>query len=378
MSGSSTRASRHRVTRKGIGQLLVLFLVCAFIVLFMFVISVTRISELMKDMTETLDLYVHKDDESSSLAGLMGAERDGFIYMELLGYKSLNNYNVYLGPDIQRIYYTMGEMGTAYNLDIYYNTKLKSQSITFSGETRTITVPTPDAEGKWGKCRTETNPGLYLSWPLRGWVQYTISSGFGWRKHPKTGECACHAGIDIAAAVGTPVLAAADGEVVFAGMGTPGSGYNYYGYAVSIYHEDYGYSTLYGHLDSISVRKGQDVKRGDVIGTLGSTGEWSTGPHLHFEIDKGKGRTSPSDARNICVFLEDVPAECIHWDVDICTAAGLTNDGATAQTIGMTTTVEKIPTESDVTILPEDYITEIPLPGAQKSYIKGVVGGLVA
>jgi murein DD-endopeptidase MepM/ murein hydrolase activator NlpD len=296
--------------------------------------------------------------------------------MELLGYKSLNNYNVYLGPEVQRMYYTMGEMGTAYNLDIFYNTQTAPQTIALSGESKAITIPTPDAAGK---CTTETNPGFYLAWPLGGWVDYHISSGFGWREDPDTGACACHGGMDIVADAGTPILAAADGEVVFAGVGTPGSGYNYYGYVVSIYHEDYGYSTLYGHLldNSITVKKGDFVKKGQVIGNLGSSGR-STGAHLHFEIDKGKGRTKPSNARNICVFLQDVPDECIHWDVDVCTKAGLTNTGATAQTIGMTTTVTKPPSGDDVTILPEDYVTEIPLPGAQKGYIKGVVGGLVA
>jgi len=374
MSGSSTRAS----ARKGLGAIAIMGIVCAFIILGMFAISALRIYVLTKDMTETLDLYIHKDDESSSLAGLMGAERDGFIYMELLGYKTMKDYSSYVGLDLLGVQRTMGEMGTTYNLDIYYNTQIMSQSITFSGGTKTITVPVPDAEGK---CRTDTNPGLFLSWPLRSWVQYSISSGFGWRSNPTSdaGECKCHGGIDIVADIGSSILAAADGEVVFAGVGTPGSGYDGYGWTVSIYHEDYGYSTLYGHLleNSITVKKGQDVKRGEVIGQLGNTGT-STGPHLHFEVDRGKGRKTPSDARNICVFLENVPAECIHGNVDVCLVAGLTNTGATAQTIGMTTGVEKPATEGDVTILPEDYITEIPLPGAQLSYIKGVVGGLVA
>ncbi len=364
--------------RKGQGELLIMFLVCAFILFGMLVISAVRVSVLTKDMTETLNLYIQKDDESSSLAGLMGAERNGFIYMELLGYKTMKDYSSYIGPEILGVHRTMGEMGTAYNLDIYYNTKIKSQSITFSGQSNTITVPKEDAEGK---CRTDTNPGLYLAWPLGGWVDYYISSGFGWRSNPTSGsgECKCHGGIDIVADAGTPILAAADGEVVFAGAGTPGSGYNDYGYVVSIYHSDYGYSTLYGHLleKSITVNKGDFVKKGQTIGSLGNTGK-STGVHLHFEIDKGKGRTKPSDARNICVFLQDVPDECIHEDVAVCSSAGLTNTGATAQTIGMTTTVAKTPTESDVMVLPEDYITEIPLPGAQDSYIKGVVGGLVS
>jgi len=362
------------MNKKGVGALVVMFMVCAFILFGMFVISTTKLYFLTKDMTGTLDIYVHKDDESTSLASLMGAERGDYLYMELLGYKSLNNYNSYLGPEMTKIYYTMGEMGRTYNLDIYYNTKTTSATTTISSGSGTITVPKPDSAGK---CSTDPNPGLSLAWPLKNTVPYHISSGFGWRKDPVSGGCACHGGLDIAASEGSDILASADGKVVFAAKGTQGSGYNLYGNTVSIYHRNYGYSTMYGHMqdNSITVKIGQDVKKGQVIGKLGNTGK-STGPHLHFEVDKGEGRASSSSARNPCVFLSAVPDKCIHIDVDVCTTSGLSNTGMTAQTTGTITTVTKSSSE-DVTILPEDYVTEIPLPGAQLGYIKGVVGGLI-
>ncbi|MCG2789683.1 MAG: M23 family metallopeptidase [Actinomycetia bacterium] len=85
-----------------------------------------------------------------------------------------------------------------------------------------------------------------------------------------------HAGIDIGCNSGTPVVAAASGEVVQAGyMGG-------YGYAVIIYHGG-GFSTVYGHLSKFAVSTGQKVQRNQIIGYVGSTG-YATGPHLHFEV----------------------------------------------------------------------------------------------
>ena len=108
--------------------------------------------------------------------------------------------------------------------------------------------------------------------PTRGWV----SSDFGYRTYPFTGEVALHEGIDIAALPGTPVYAPSYGVVIFAGYQTG------YGKVIII---DHGYqlSTLYGHLSDIMVSPWQEVKRGDVIGTVGNTG-YSSGPHLHYEV----------------------------------------------------------------------------------------------
>jgi murein DD-endopeptidase MepM/ murein hydrolase activator NlpD len=106
-------------------------------------------------------------------------------------------------------------------------------------------------------------------------VSGRISSTFGYRFHPIVRQMRLHTGVDIPAPSGTPIHAAADGEVATAGWRKA------YGKCIEIDH-DGGVSTLYGHCSAICVRVGQQVKKGDVIGRVGSTG-WSTGPHCHFE-----------------------------------------------------------------------------------------------
>ncbi|MBE3093960.1 MAG: peptidoglycan DD-metalloendopeptidase family protein [Actinobacteria bacterium] len=111
-----------------------------------------------------------------------------------------------------------------------------------------------------------------LTFPTKG----ILTSGFGNRISPISGTMRFHAGIDIGSDSGTPVVAAASGEVVQAGyMGG-------YGYAVIIYHGG-GLSTVYGHLSKFAVSTGQKVQRNQIIGYVGSTG-YATGPHLHFEV----------------------------------------------------------------------------------------------
>ncbi|WP_038027802.1 peptidoglycan DD-metalloendopeptidase family protein [Picosynechococcus sp. NKBG15041c] len=114
-------------------------------------------------------------------------------------------------------------------------------------------------------------------WPAQG----TLTSGYG----PRWGRM--HRGIDIAAPTGTPIFAAASGEVITAGWNSGG-----YGNLVRIRHAD-GSVTLYAHNSRLLVRQGQQVKQGQHIAAMGSTG-FSTGPHLHFEIHpSGNGATNP-------------------------------------------------------------------------------------
>lgn len=107
-------------------------------------------------------------------------------------------------------------------------------------------------------------------------VQGHPSDRFGYRKDPFTGLRDYHPGIDISAPYGNKVKATADGTVVFAGrkMG--------YGKLVKIEHK-FDLATFYGHLSLIAVRSGQEVKKGDIIGYVGSTGR-ATGPHVHYEV----------------------------------------------------------------------------------------------
>jgi len=103
-----------------------------------------------------------------------------------------------------------------------------------------------------------------------------ITDGFGRRKDPFTGRLAYHRGLDVSARRGTPIKAPADGIVVFAGRNGG------LGRTVRISH-DFGFTTVYGHLDDISVELGAEVHRGQEIGSLGNSGR-STGPHLHYEV----------------------------------------------------------------------------------------------
>jgi len=106
-----------------------------------------------------------------------------------------------------------------------------------------------------------------------------IASGFGWRIDPVYKSRKKHEGLDFTAPIGTPIYATADGVVREAGFNTGG-----YGNHVVINH-GYGYETLYGHMYRVKARAGEAVKRGEVIGWVGSTGK-STGPHCHYEVHR--------------------------------------------------------------------------------------------
>ena len=108
--------------------------------------------------------------------------------------------------------------------------------------------------------------------PVKGW----ITSGYGKRVSPFTGKIAMHSGVDVAAPVGTPILAPADGVVIFSGAKVG------YGNFIMIAH-GYGIVSRYGHNHQNMVQPGQKVSRGDQIATVGMTGR-TTGPHLHYEV----------------------------------------------------------------------------------------------
>ena len=119
------------------------------------------------------------------------------------------------------------------------------------------------------KDRLDHTPSI---WPTKGWN----SRGYGMKYDPFTGYEQFHRGIDIANHNGTTIIAPADGKIketgTYGGMGK-----------MIVLDHGYGFITRYGHLSSIDVKRGQKVKRGDVIAKMGSTG-YSTGPHLHYEV----------------------------------------------------------------------------------------------
>lgn len=153
-------------------------------------------------------------------------------------------------------------------------TPLPTTAVPDGGEPRTPAVAVchdpalpPEATAAMAACGDVTVPDGALIWPSDG----RASSEFGWRGGRM------HNGIDLAAPSGTPILAADDGHVVFAGW--KGG----YGRTVDIDHGD-GVVTRYAHQSELHVSDGQRVTRGQRIGDVGTTGS-STGPHLHFEVE---------------------------------------------------------------------------------------------
>jgi murein DD-endopeptidase MepM/ murein hydrolase activator NlpD len=142
-------------------------------------------------------------------------------------------------------------------------------------EERTLQNLTEVVESR--QARWAATPSI---WPVKGWV----TSGFGHRMSPFTGQMAMHEGLDIGAPPNTPVQAPAAGRVTASGFDPR------MGNMVALDH-GFGIETAYGHMSKILVKNGQKVKRGDVIGLVGSTG-LSTGPHLHYLV---KSNSRPVD-----------------------------------------------------------------------------------
>lgn len=127
-----------------------------------------------------------------------------------------------------------------------------------------------------------------LAWPFDADGNIVLSALYGERVHPITGETSNHTGIDIPLTKGTPVLAAASGEVITSEFDYDGTRGNY----IVLSHGDM--TTIYCHLETLSVGVGETVTAGQQIGTVGTTGA-STGYHLHFEVREGDSRVDPLD-----------------------------------------------------------------------------------
>lgn len=120
-------------------------------------------------------------------------------------------------------------------------------------------------------------------WPIQG----SLTSSYGWRTHPISGQESFHDGLDIAASSGTAIGAALGGKVKYAGW------LGGYGRLVTIDHGD-GLETRYAHMSAFNVSQGQIVSAGDIIGYVGQSGD-ATGPHVHFEIRKNGRTLNPRD-----------------------------------------------------------------------------------
>lgn len=143
--------------------------------------------------------------------------------------------------------------------------KLHAQSLSFNKLTKLA---------RKNKKRLASIPAIQ---PVRDNDLKRVASGYGWRVDPIYGTRKMHSGLDFSAKIGTPIYSTGDGKVVYAQHNNWG-----YGNEVVINH-GFGYKTRYGHMHKILVKKGQKVKRGELIGLVGSTGK-STGPHCHYEV----------------------------------------------------------------------------------------------
>lgn len=139
--------------------------------------------------------------------------------------------------------------------------------------------------------------------PLERGIDRVIS-GYGYRIHPIYKTLRMHTGVDFSAPTGTPIYATGDGVITKAGRNRHG-----YGIMVRVDH-GYGYQTLYAHLSRLNVRAGQKIKRGEVIGFVGSTGV-SAGPHLHYEVIRNGKKVDP-----VSYFYNDLTPEEFEYIIE--------------------------------------------------------------
>ncbi|MCK5093903.1 MAG: M23 family metallopeptidase [Spirochaetes bacterium] len=191
--------------------------------------------------------------QSENIFGLGGPETEIKNITEIIGLRNKGDYRSEL-ETIKRI-----------NADINASTKVLQNFTKFLAAREEIIQKIPN------------------NWPIIGGGY--ITSPFGMRRSPFTGNWAMHQGVDMSWWPGAPIRASADGVVVFSGM--KGG----YGRTIQIQHE-YGFQTLYGHLSSITAYEGKQVKKGEIIGFLGRSGR-STGFHLHYEVRIGTKAVDP-------------------------------------------------------------------------------------
>ena len=145
-----------------------------------------------------------------------------------------------------------------------------------------------DRIDKLAHTRSEKLSHIPAVQPIHNHNLIRVASGFGMRMHPVYNVPKMHYGIDFTAKTGTDIYATGDGKVE-----RVRKSYSGYGKHVIINH-GFGYKTLYAHMHDFSVKQGQKVKRGDIIGQVGNTGT-STGPHLHYEVIRNNKKIDPTN-----------------------------------------------------------------------------------
>lgn len=230
---------------------------------------------------------VQKGDIVGKIAESFGVSQDAIISLnKLRNTRSLQVGQILKIPTIDGILYTTKENDSPASIADKYSISLEKIAIVNNISDNKIEAGVqlflPDARLDWVTLQ-EINGDLFRK-PLR--KGYYISSRYGWRDNPFTGNRTFHNGIDMACASGTPIYAAMDGTVIATGFSPT------YGNYVTVRHHS-GYQTMYAHMSKILTSSGKYVTTNTKIGLVGSTGQ-STGPHLHFTVYKNRSSTNPS------------------------------------------------------------------------------------
>ncbi|MCD6257085.1 M23 family metallopeptidase [Candidatus Aerophobetes bacterium] len=224
---------------------------------------ILSLAEKVKQFNDTMEKLKKMEARLRALAGVGGGE---ISKQESLGEGGPEKYTLLVDPDLN------GDKVSSLGLIKKIESNVSILEDTAKLQEKNLSKIQGIIQAK--KDLFACTPNIF---PVQGW----ISSGYGPRINPFTHKREMHRAIDIVAPWGTPVKAACQGRVSYAGWK------KFYGLVVEI-QNSYGYSTIYGHMSKILVKRGQVVKKGQVIGRVGSSGR-STGPHVHFEVwYKGK------------------------------------------------------------------------------------------
>lgn len=217
----------------------------------------------------TVELLDRRADVAISVMEEL-AERDNNFYRVLMGAEPLTTASRYAGLERQRAFDALDSLDDR-SLVGALETKLDRLD-------RLVYTQIQSYDYLAGEARSQQDRLAHIPaiQPVPERFLRTMASGYGVRRDPIYGTMKFHEGMDFSAPVGTPVYATADGRVRTA------SRQGLYGNLIEIDH-GYNYITRYAHLSAIEVQPGQTVRRGDLIGRVGSTGK-STGPHLHYEV----------------------------------------------------------------------------------------------
>lgn len=241
------------------------------------------------DLSETFswqEYTVRRGDTVSDIAQAHGLSMDAIIALNgITNVKRLQEGMTLKIPNMDGVPYTVRRGDSLSRISVNSGIPLESILDANDLQSETISVGSvlflPGARMQSDELKKAL--GELFIYPVRG----RLSSGYGWRNDPFTGERRFHAAIDLAADTGTPIAAAMDGRISTAGVNAV------YGRYVIISHNN-GYQTLYAHMSNIAVNKDQRVLQGARIGSVGSTG-YSTGPHLHFAIYRNGRALNPFD-----------------------------------------------------------------------------------